>query len=491
MKRKNSSSTRQSSTHNERCPDCKKKLGKMLALIFDDVEENVSFDTGASLSFYKNSKPYPALKKIYQKLQNHRNYSNFVRVKKLPNCDYYIPSERLIVEFDESQHFTKPRMISLKNYPISSKLALGFSSRRWQELCTSLDIRDNDPPFRDEQRAWYDTLRDFMPAIKGFRPTVRLYSKDFQWCGLDENNTHDQQFLKSMLNLGTKNKAKINTKTKSEIARIIIAKNWDGSPRDCKKLMTDLCKSWPSDRKVKYIITPGGFLQFDWPKTVTENNVKNNKNPPKKVLDDLFQEGEKFARKIIDRNLREKLSKITEYLTLGVDSYKPIISLNQNPIGQPHVELVFLFDLKANIIYHTAKSYPTSGQENSLIINNNLKSHFIKLPDGEKVMLLGCHDLNIFNNRNMKNTNAWRKNMKIDFRNLSKKFIPDIVLQHPHTTDTSKTWTSGISGLQKILPTLENFASAGRFFREGGTRYPIYSVLDKTRIGITYDVIIR
>jgi hypothetical protein len=54
---------------------------------------------------------------------------------------------------------------------------LGFDKRKWIELCDQINAHDNYPLFRDEQRAWYDTLRDFLPTIKPLLPTVRLYKK--------------------------------------------------------------------------------------------------------------------------------------------------------------------------------------------------------------------------------------------------------------------------------------------------------------------------
>ena len=56
---------------------------------------------------------------------------------------------------------------------------------KWIALCEKINAKDNDPPFRDEQRAWYDTLRDFLPELKGFEPAVRLYSKEIRWCSLN------------------------------------------------------------------------------------------------------------------------------------------------------------------------------------------------------------------------------------------------------------------------------------------------------------------
>jgi len=48
---------------------------------------------------------------------------------------------------------------------------------------------------------------------------------------------------------------------------------------------------------------------------------------------------------------------VTDYITLGVDSYKEKISTTQNYINpKPHIELVFLVDLKNNKFYWAGKS---------------------------------------------------------------------------------------------------------------------------------------
>src|SRR5207253_11507254 len=76
------------------------------------------------------------LAKIHEYLQKHRNHENFVRSLKLPRVDFFIPSDGLIIEFDESQHFTHPREIALDNYP--QGLKVGFSVERWRSLCQQL-----------------------------------------------------------------------------------------------------------------------------------------------------------------------------------------------------------------------------------------------------------------------------------------------------------------------------------------------------------------
>ena len=76
---------------------------------------------------------------------------------------------------------------------------LGFSAKRWMELCEHHDARDNAPPYRDEQRAWYDTLRDLVPSIKGMQPTVRLYARDRVWCSLDPDSRVDRERFSELM----------------------------------------------------------------------------------------------------------------------------------------------------------------------------------------------------------------------------------------------------------------------------------------------------
>jgi len=137
------------------------------------------------------------LQEIFEALKNFRGHSDFVRSKLLPRCDFFVPEPGFILEFDESQHFTGARKITLENYP--TELGLGFNKSEWVRLCERLNKKDNDPPFRDEQRSWYDTLRDFLPVVKGWQPTVRIYSKEFVWCNLDSNNPNHVNCFRDLM----------------------------------------------------------------------------------------------------------------------------------------------------------------------------------------------------------------------------------------------------------------------------------------------------
>lgn len=175
--------------HNERCKECKNSVLKLFAARYGKVQKNWDLDIPCRLEDYRNTHLSEILGRIYNALRTHRGFDHFVKRGRLPRVDFFIPDKSLIIEFDESQHFTKPREIALSFYPQDRKP--GFSVEKWRGLCRELDAGDNDPPYRDEQRAWYDTLRDFAPAFLGAGQTIRLYSHDLIWCSLDPSNKSD------------------------------------------------------------------------------------------------------------------------------------------------------------------------------------------------------------------------------------------------------------------------------------------------------------
>lgn len=183
--------------HDERCKKCKKRVFELLSKMFGEVKTNYNLHISNNPDSYINTPFYSDLKTIYSALQNYRGFDHFTRSKMLPNVDYFVVNPGIIVEFDESQHFTKPREIALRNYP--EKLKLCFDKKRWIDQCRSLHKKDNYPPFRDEQRAWYDTVRDFAPISLHLKPTVRLFSKEIMWCKLNPNNINDLETFKRFI----------------------------------------------------------------------------------------------------------------------------------------------------------------------------------------------------------------------------------------------------------------------------------------------------
>lgn len=104
-------------------------------------------------------------------------------------------------------------------------------------------------------------------------------------------------------------------------------------------------------------------------------------------------------------------------------------------------------------------------------------------------MILGCHDLTIFNPRS-KNAKGWRERVNKEFRKLAREEKPIIALQHPHTTDSKLTWAAAWNGLMKELPFVKVYAGAGRYYNPEGERSKLNDVLEKTKRGNTIDYIV-
>ncbi|MGC9344689.1 MAG: hypothetical protein ACP5E3_18425, partial [Bacteroidales bacterium] len=459
--------TRIKHKHTERCPNCKRIIEEMLAKIYGEVRGNYKFNVGVRPSDYNESAYYKEIKIIFESLQKFRGYHDFIKSRNLPHVDYFVPDPGFIVEFDESQHFTICRKEALTAYP--DELVLGFSREKWINLCDRIESKDNDPAYRDEQRAWYDTLRDFLPTIENLQPTIRLYSKDFQWCKLNPELPADINKFKSLL-AGNKtwNDIGIRKDANPTMGRIVIAGEWVGITETASFLLNKICDVWPEGKRIDFLITCGAFLNFKWPSEI--RSVQNNIYPNTEILDHLKSIAKEQCKLLLDDKLRKRLKNYTDYITVGIDSFKDKVSVSQAVIRQPHAEMVALVDLKSNKIFITGKSYPTTGQENGLVRFDDISSHFVSTSKG-KVMLLGCHDLNVFSPRGEAATKKeWRRKVRRDFYKSLKKEKPNIVLHHPHTTDSSKIWTSAWNELAGSSLTEVRYLSAGRHYNPEGER---------------------
>lgn len=115
---------------------------------------------------------------IYENLASIRGHKDFSTSDYKLACDYFIPSRNLIIEYDERQHFTIQRAESLAHYP--SDLNIGFDKDKWCKACETIKATDNDPICRDEQRAFYDSVRDILAARNGMT-LIRIKYGDYDW----------------------------------------------------------------------------------------------------------------------------------------------------------------------------------------------------------------------------------------------------------------------------------------------------------------------
>lgn len=172
-------------------------MRELLTALYGNCLVNHSFGWSALPEDYLHTPIGDILRRIRAALSDLRGHRDFVKSAVVPPCDFYISAPPFIVELDESQHFSRPRLSALSLYPAT--LRYGFSVSRWQELCRGIDARDDNPIDRDERRAWYDTLRDLIPALHDFKPTVRLYAEAYPWCTLDAARRSDREEFNALL----------------------------------------------------------------------------------------------------------------------------------------------------------------------------------------------------------------------------------------------------------------------------------------------------
>jgi len=250
-------------TPRRRPEDC---IGDMLRSIYSDVRHRYRIQLGTHPEDYEGQSIHPSLSSIYSALMNHRGFANFVNAKYV-DADFFIPNPGFIVECDESQHFTEPRKISLQNYPEDKKI--GYSKEEWIAHCKNLNKSDNYPPSRDEQRAWYDTIRDFLPEIMGFQPTVRLFSREIDWCRMDPSNATDIQNFKNHIDkkrgieLQNKGNNKVSPK-ENWVATVTLEVKSGKEPKsdlerinDLKIIVTKILEEIDGDG---IVVFPAGFL---------------------------------------------------------------------------------------------------------------------------------------------------------------------------------------------------------------------------------------
>ncbi len=186
--------------HDSRCNKCKSVIYKFLFEIFHELEFKYKSDkVSTQLEDYKGTQAYKPLSRIYKALQEINGHESFVNSKNLQRCDLFLPSKKIVIETDEIQHFTYPRYIALKNYPKEFKT--GYDITWYYSECNRIKSYDSDPIYRDEQRAWYDTLRDFLPILTGdVKRTVRIPLGFHAWCKLDPTINKDNLIFRNYFN---------------------------------------------------------------------------------------------------------------------------------------------------------------------------------------------------------------------------------------------------------------------------------------------------
>jgi hypothetical protein len=477
--------------HKERCPVCKTRVEELLGTLYGKVQKGKSFAVPAHPDALAKRVDIPLLRRVYDRLVSLKGNRDFVRQDHLPSCDYFVPEPGFVLEFDESQHFTAARALSLEGY--GQAVPVGFDVARWIDLCRKIDAHDSDPPYRDEQRAWYDTLRDCLPLLVGeLRPTVRLLAGERRWCELSPGEEEDLALFRDWLALPCRFEVtpRFTGNTQPFWGRLIVRGPWYGGALQAQRLLNAVCDQWPSELKTRVLVASGGFVSFEWPSNVTRDDVGDNRYPNPQAVDALFSKADAAVASMLSADLRSRLLCHTDAISFGVDSFKAQVSTTNELIKDLHVELVYFVDLRTNTITRTGKTYPTGGQEAGLVRIADVASHFT-IFDGDTVCLLGCHDLNAFSPRgNSRVKRRWRKDVIRDLKQAVRQKSPKIVVHHPHTTDWGRIWQSAWNRLVAVAGSVDLYASAGRYHNaDGDVRDQIEGVLKATVLGGSLDLV--
>ena len=453
----------------------KNALQKLLQKYFGIIETEKKFDWLKTPDHNNLPKEYES---VAINLLKYRNQNGFLKSHYQLLCDIVLDDRKLIFEYDENQHFTKARKITLENYPIT--IQLSFSKQSWIAACEKINAKDSSPMDRDEKRAYYDTVRD-IEAFKHGYTLIRIKHGDIDW-EAPEAYKHFDNLLAEQIIEGYEISS-------HKIARIVVtSKQYDryGNPNFVRleSMIEKFISKVYNKKHFEFIITPGGFLSFDFPKNLQyeiDIAVAEEKQLPL-----FYSAAEKVISKFfkgLSKDNFKKLKATADYFTIGIDGLNPK-NYNQR------IELVAIYDLmNEKIIRWTGKSYATNEfQKRNLISIKDFNSHFIQV-NGDSILVLGCHDLNIFSPRGNKirKPDSWKGIIASEMKKLCKKYKPSIVLQHPHTTDTPNIWNNAWITLQQELPYVKHFASGIKFYNENGVRGDLKTVLAKTKKGDVLD----
>ena len=180
---------------------------------------------------------------LYKSISEYRGDIAFAKRNVKLRCDFVCESEKLIIEYDERQHFSEARKVSLLSYP---DIPLCFDKGLWIRVCDDIQAKDGQPVNRDEIRAYYDSIRDIEARKHGYKLIRIMHGQiDFEAIGAEES-------LKKLLNV------------QSEVADTTKVQSKDGL-KVALYLQTNELKNKAAFRKAIKIVKKSNFDIFVLP----------------------------------------------------------------------------------------------------------------------------------------------------------------------------------------------------------------------------------
>jgi hypothetical protein len=230
---------------------------------------------------------------------------------------------------------------------------------------------------------------------------------------------------------------------------------------------------WPPLLRAKFLLLPGGFICTAWPQKWSGRVGWSSTVADARPL--VAKAAEALVEMMSDRLVRQMTGRV-DVVAIGID-------LTPDKVTNAYAELIALYDVNTRSVTFTGKSLPRSNHR-TLVRVVDLSTHFVSI-GGERVLALGCHDLNIFSprGRRMQRPNGHLQELRQEMDERVLKFKPTVVLQLPHGTDTHNTWRAAWRALTGNCESIRSWASGISYFRmDGGPpRGTLVDVLAGTR----------
>ena len=227
---------------------------------------------------------------------------------------------------------------------------------------------------------------------------------------------------------------------------------------DAREMLLQALKSSALPHRANFIVTPGGFVRTRFGFGEIKGGWTSEHH-----FDRLKTPGAEVVERLLTKEVKMLLGERTKYLTIGVD----LNNTDDKFSDETHAELVAVVDTEsAQIVHWTGKSYPTTGKydQSRTLVQAPLSSHCFAC-GGDRVLVLGCHDLHLFSCRGHRSASGrtHKERRSAAMMDLARKFEPSIVLHHPHKTYSPRVWQSAWGSLRKRLGTVKSWASGIAF----------------------------
>ena len=232
---------------------------------------------------------------------------------------------------------------------------------------------------------------------------------------------------------------------------------------DARAMLLDAFASeqWPAQHAA-ITVTPGGFMRTRLPRDYDGSRGWDSR---KRDLSKLIPYAQAAIQNVVRGKVLKRARARTRLLTLGIDlnmQRHKEDRIRQNHYCRPscppsctHAELVAVLDTaSAKVVRWTGKSYPVDNQQHTLIHVKDLRSHLLKI-NKERLLVLGCHDLNLLIDRGRKPKHqiSPKQVRRERMQRLAREFKPTMILHHPHSTYSPNIWRAAWGAARAALPT--------------------------------------